>query len=186
MSLSEGELSDFACGYTEAWCSGDHRASQITTLGKGRSRSTAAPGRDAITEAAQGLHGRLVNNVTREERAITSNVSLTVAPRTARQRVVDTYVRAYSAGDYEAAVAIFTEDVRWIVVGAFDITGRDAYLANMTNEHVSGHPDIRRHALLRGGRLRGRGRNRPSIARVWRRDWRWVPRRVRVPWRSGL
>ena len=39
-------------------------------------------------------------------------------------------------------MSIFTEDVRWIVVGAFDITGRDAYLANMTNEHVSGHPDI--------------------------------------------
>ena len=67
---------------------------------------------------------------------------VTVAPRTPRQRVVDTYVRAYSAGDYEAAVSIFTEDVRWLVVGAFDITGRDAYLANMTNDHVSGHPDI--------------------------------------------
>ncbi len=65
-----------------------------------------------------------------------------MAPRTTRQRVVNSYVRAYSAGDYEAAAAIFTEDVRWIVVGAFDITGRDAYLANMTNEHVSGHPDI--------------------------------------------
>ena len=65
-----------------------------------------------------------------------------MAPGTPRQRVVDTYVRAYSSGDYATAVAIFTEDVRWIVVGAFDIAGRDAYLANMTNEHVSGHPDI--------------------------------------------
>jgi len=73
---------------------------------------------------------------------MTSNVSMTATPLTARQRVVDTYVRAYSAGDYEAAVAIFTDDVRWIVVGAFEVTGRDAYLANMTNEHVSGHPDI--------------------------------------------
>lgn len=73
---------------------------------------------------------------------MTSNVSRTAAPRTTRQHLVDTYIRAYSAGDYEAAAAIFTEDVRWIVMGAFDVSGRDAYLANMTNEHVSGHPDI--------------------------------------------
>ena len=32
--------------------------------------------------------------------------------------------------------------MHWIVVGAFAISGREAYLANMTNEHVSGHPDI--------------------------------------------
>ena len=62
---------------------------------------------------------------------------------TERQRTIEHYVTAYGAGDYDAAVRIFTEDVRWEVVGAFEVTGRDAYLANMTNEFVSGHPQIR-------------------------------------------
>jgi len=62
---------------------------------------------------------------------------------TDRQRTIQRYVTAYSAGDYEAAVEIFADDVRWEVVGAFEVNGRDAYLANMTNEFVAGHPDIR-------------------------------------------
>jgi hypothetical protein len=64
-------------------------------------------------------------------------------PGTDRQRTVQRYVDAYSAGDYDLAVRIFTDDVRWEVVGAFEVQGRDAYRANMTNEFVAGPPDIR-------------------------------------------
>jgi ketosteroid isomerase-like protein len=64
------------------------------------------------------------------------------APATDRQRTVERYCDAYTAGEYERAVEIFTDDVRWLVQGAFDVRGRDQYLANMSNEHAAGHPTI--------------------------------------------
>lgn len=79
--------------------------------------------------------------LTERRRSTCSMPSMDAA--TDRQRTIQRYVTDYSAGDYESAVEIFTDDVRWEVVGAFEITGRDAYLANMANESVTGHPDIR-------------------------------------------
>jgi ketosteroid isomerase-like protein len=73
-----------------------------------------------------------------------------IEPRTDRQRAIHHYVTEYGAGDYESAASIFTDDVRWIVVGAFECTGRDQYVANMTNDQVEGHPRIDVLAYIEG------------------------------------
>jgi len=71
-------------------------------------------------------------------------------PRTERQRAIHHYVTEYGDGNYESAASIFTDDVRWLVVGAFECVGRDQYIANMTNDHVEGHPRIDVTAYIEG------------------------------------
>jgi ketosteroid isomerase-like protein len=73
-----------------------------------------------------------------------------IEPRSERQRSIHHYVTEYGAGHYESAVSIFTDDVRWIVVGAFESNGRDQYVANMTNDQVEGHPTIDVIAYIEG------------------------------------
>lgn len=73
-----------------------------------------------------------------------------IEPQTDRQRTIDRYMREYSAGNYESAAAIFTDDVHWIVVGAFESRGREQYIANMTNPHVEGHPTLDVTAYIEG------------------------------------
>lgn len=70
---------------------------------------------------------------------------------TDRQRLVEYYCAAYSRGDHADAVTIFTDDVRWICAGFFDVTGRDAYLAQMPNPSAVGHPDIRVERFFEDG-----------------------------------
>lgn len=40
--------------------------------------------------------------------------------------------------------------MRWLVVGAFECTGRDQYIANMTIDQVEGHPGIAVIAYIEG------------------------------------
>ena len=65
-----------------------------------------------------------------------------MVPDSPRKRSVHHYVSAYSAGDYERAAEIFTDDVRWIVFGHFESVGREAYIEQMHNPQGVGHPDI--------------------------------------------
>jgi hypothetical protein len=52
-----------------------------------------------------------------------------IEPRVKRQRSIHHYVTECGAGNYESAASIFTDDARWIVVGAFESNGRDQYVA---------------------------------------------------------
>ena len=109
-----------------------------------------------------------------------------IEPRSERQRSIHHYVTEYGAGHYESAVSIFTDDVRWIVVGAFESNGRDQYVANMTNDKVEGHPMIDVIAYIEGDDevvVEGTATQALAGGPV---DHRAIPRRVRVPGRQGV
>jgi uncharacterized protein len=57
-------------------------------------------------------------------------------------RTVDNYMVAFARGDHAGVMACLTDDVEWEVPGAFRLTGRAAFDAEIENPAFVGHPDI--------------------------------------------
>jgi ketosteroid isomerase-like protein len=55
---------------------------------------------------------------------------------------VQRYMQAYSKWDHSAVLACLTEDVVWVVPGAFHLVGRDAFDDEIEGRGASGPPVI--------------------------------------------
>jgi uncharacterized protein len=55
---------------------------------------------------------------------------------------VQRYMEAYSKWDHPAVLACLTEDVEWVVPGAFHLVGREAFDNEIEGRGAAGPPDI--------------------------------------------
>lgn len=61
---------------------------------------------------------------------------------TENRRTVDRYLEAFHASDHEKVLACLTDDVEWILPGAFHLSGKEAFDREIENPAFSGRPDI--------------------------------------------
>ena len=61
---------------------------------------------------------------------------------TGNTRTVEHYMAAFARGDHAGVMACLTDDVEWEVPGAFRLTGKAAFDAEIENPAFIGHPDI--------------------------------------------
>jgi uncharacterized protein len=57
-------------------------------------------------------------------------------------QTVQEYMHAFSMGDHAAILACLTEDVVWVMPGAFYLTGKDAFGREVRNPAFVGNPTI--------------------------------------------
>lgn len=55
---------------------------------------------------------------------------------------VQAYMEAYAKWDHEAVLACLSEDVEWVVPGAFQIEGKDAFDREIEGQGNAGPPQI--------------------------------------------
>jgi uncharacterized protein len=61
---------------------------------------------------------------------------------TANKRTVRRYMEAFDRGDHAAVLDCLTEDVQWVLPGAFHHHGKHAFEREIGNEAFVGTPDI--------------------------------------------
>jgi ketosteroid isomerase-like protein len=59
------------------------------------------------------------------------------------KQTVQQYMDAYGKSDHEAVLSCLTDDVEWVVPGAFHLTGKAAYDKEIENDAFVGSPMIR-------------------------------------------
>lgn len=52
------------------------------------------------------------------------------------------YMEAYGGWDHHAVLACLTDDVEWVVPGAFHLVGREAFDAEIEGQGAAGPPEI--------------------------------------------
>jgi ketosteroid isomerase-like protein len=62
---------------------------------------------------------------------------------TRNKQTVQKYMDAFSKTDHAGVLSCLTDDVEWVVPGAFHITGRDAFDKEIENDAFVGSPTIR-------------------------------------------
>jgi ketosteroid isomerase-like protein len=67
--------------------------------------------------------------------------------------LVDRYLAAFEAGDHAGVLACLTDDVVWEVPGAFKLTGKAAFDAEIENPGFVGHPDITTARTVEAGNI---------------------------------
>ena len=60
----------------------------------------------------------------------------------ANKETVQHYMAAYARWDHAAVLACLTEDVEWIVPGAFHLVGKDAFDQEIEGRGSAGPPEI--------------------------------------------
>jgi ketosteroid isomerase-like protein len=58
------------------------------------------------------------------------------------KETVQRYMEAYGRWDHARVLACLTEDVEWVVPGAFHLAGRDAFNKEIEGEGAAGPPEI--------------------------------------------
>jgi uncharacterized protein len=58
------------------------------------------------------------------------------------KEVVERYVDGFRKNDHEQILSCLTDDVRWTIFGAFDITGKQAYDAHIDGPEFTGPPTL--------------------------------------------
>jgi ketosteroid isomerase-like protein len=66
---------------------------------------------------------------------------------TPNKRTVQAYMEAFSKSDHTAVLDCLTEDVEWLLPGAFHVTGKAAFDAEIENDGFSGKPEITVHRM---------------------------------------
>jgi uncharacterized protein len=61
------------------------------------------------------------------------------------------YMEAYDRGDYDAVLDTLTDDVEWVLPGAFHLTGREAFRREMANPAFVHPPNITVTRLITEG-----------------------------------
>ena len=61
---------------------------------------------------------------------------------TPNQRTVESYLDGFRRTDREQILACLTEDVRWVIPGAFDVRGKDGFARHIVDDGFSGAPQI--------------------------------------------
>jgi ketosteroid isomerase-like protein len=59
------------------------------------------------------------------------------------KRTVQTYMEAFERTDHAEILACLTDDVEWLVPGAFHAVGKSAFDREIENDAFVGHPTIR-------------------------------------------
>jgi uncharacterized protein len=59
------------------------------------------------------------------------------------KHTVRTYMEAFERADHAAILACLTDDVEWVVPGAFHAVGKAAFDREIENDAFVGHPTIR-------------------------------------------
>lgn len=59
------------------------------------------------------------------------------------KQTVERYMEAFQRTDHAAILACLTDDVEWVIPGAFHTRGRAEFDGQIENEAFVGHPDIR-------------------------------------------
>lgn len=60
----------------------------------------------------------------------------------ANKATVQQYMEAYARWDHAAVLACLTDDVEWVVPGAFHLVGRDAFDDEIEGQGAAGPPEI--------------------------------------------
>ena len=58
-------------------------------------------------------------------------------------QTVERYMEAFRRTDHAAVLACLTDDVEWVIPGAFHTRGKREFDRQIENEALVGHPDIR-------------------------------------------
>lgn len=58
------------------------------------------------------------------------------------KETVERYMDAYSRWDHRGVLACLTDDVEWVVPGAFHLAGRDAFDDEIEGQGAAGPPEI--------------------------------------------
>jgi ketosteroid isomerase-like protein len=61
---------------------------------------------------------------------------------TGNKRTVASYMDGFNKSDHEQVVACLTDDVEWIIPGAFHIVGKDAFDGEIENDMFVGRPIV--------------------------------------------
>ena len=56
--------------------------------------------------------------------------------------VVERYVDGFRTNDHEQILSCLTDDIRWTIFGAFDITGKQAYDEHIDGPEFTGRPKL--------------------------------------------
>jgi uncharacterized protein len=70
---------------------------------------------------------------------------------TANKDTVARYMEAYGRWDHAAVLACLTEDVQWVVPGAFRLAGREAFDREIEGQGAAGPPTIEVTRLVEEG-----------------------------------
>lgn len=62
---------------------------------------------------------------------------------TANKQTIDRYMEAFRRTDHGAILACLTDDVEWVIPGAFHTRGKVEFDGQIENEAFVGRPDIR-------------------------------------------
>lgn len=72
-------------------------------------------------------------------------------PDSPNKRTVAQYMAAYRAHDHAGVLGTLTDDVEWVLPGAFHKEGKAAFDAEIENDGFEGRPDIRCHRMTEEG-----------------------------------
>jgi ketosteroid isomerase-like protein len=67
------------------------------------------------------------------------------------KETVQRYMQAYGSWDHQAVLACLTDDVEWVVPGAFHLTGREAFDNEIEGHGAAGPPEIMVTRLVEEG-----------------------------------
>jgi ketosteroid isomerase-like protein len=61
---------------------------------------------------------------------------------TDNKKTVERYMEAFRRTDHEQVLSCLTDDVEWVIPGAFHTRGKEAFDKEIENDAFTGHPDI--------------------------------------------
>jgi uncharacterized protein len=73
--------------------------------------------------------------------------------KSANKRTVEKYMDAFRRSDHEEVLACLTDDVEWVIPGAFHVKGKDAFDKEIENEAFVGRPAINVTRLIEEGEV---------------------------------
>jgi uncharacterized protein len=61
----------------------------------------------------------------------------------ANKRTVEQYIDGFNRSDHAQILSCLTDDVEWIIPGAFHVTGKEAFDREIENDAFTGSPTVR-------------------------------------------
>lgn len=61
---------------------------------------------------------------------------------TPNQRTIERYMDGFRRTDREQILSCLTDDVRWLIPGAFDVRGKDGFAGHIVDDGFTGSPEI--------------------------------------------
>ena len=61
---------------------------------------------------------------------------------TPNKKTVETYMEAFRKTDRPQILSCLTDDVEWVIPGAFSVRGKDGFAGHIVDEGFAGHPVI--------------------------------------------